>query len=208
VILLPTLLSTLLAYLLGGLPFGYWFVRLASGKDIRTMGSGNIGATNVHRTAGTKAGLMVLLLDILKGLLAVWLAGLITHGVTQGNTLALSLAACAVMVGHCYPVLLGFKGGKAVACFIGAFAFITPLPLLATAAVFLVVATLSRHISLGSIIGAMVFPLLVWLIQRPPLAVLLAAIFAAALIVYRHRGNIARLRSGEEPVFSFKGKAK
>jgi glycerol-3-phosphate acyltransferase PlsY len=196
-------LSTLLAYLLGGLPFGYWFVRLSSGQDIRTMGSGNIGATNVHRAAGKKAALIVLLLDILKGFLAVWIAALLTHG----NILALALAAAAVMVGHCYPVLLGFKGGKAVACFIGAFAFITPLPLLAATLVFLAVVALSKYISLGSILGALLFPLLVWLIQRPPLDILLAAIFAAALIIYRHRGNISRLRRGKEPSFSLKSKA-
>jgi glycerol-3-phosphate acyltransferase PlsY len=199
-----TLLSTLLAYLLGGLPFGYWLVRLSSGQDIRSMGSGNIGATNVYRTTGTRAGLVVLLLDILKGLLAVWLAALLT----RGSTLALSLAAVAVMVGHCYPVFLGFKGGKAVACFIGAFAFITPLPLLATAAVFVAVVAVRPYISLGSIIGALVFPLMVWFIQRPSIEILIAAIFAALLIVYRHRGNISRLRRGEEHVFSLKGKAK
>lgn len=167
------------------------------------MGSGNIGATNVHRTAGKKAGLIVLFLDILKGFLAVWMASLLTHG----NVLALALAAAAVMLGHCYPVLLGFKGGKAVACFIGAFAFITPLPLLATTLVFVAVVALSKYISLGSILGALVFPLLVWLIQRPPRDILLASIFAAALIVYRHQGNISRLRRRKEPTFSLKGKA-
>jgi glycerol-3-phosphate acyltransferase PlsY len=196
-------ISTLLAYFLGGLPFGYWFVRLSSGQDIRTMGSGNIGATNVHRTAGKKAGLIVLFLDILKGFLAVWIASLLTHG----NVLALALAAAAAMLGHCYPLLLRFKGGKAVACFIGAFAFITPLPLLATTLVFVAVVALSKYISLGSILGALVFPLLVWLLQRPPRDILLASIFAAALIIYRHQGNISRLRRGKEPTFSLKGKA-
>lgn len=167
------------------------------------MGSGNIGATNVHRTAGKKAGLIVLFLDILKGFLAVWIASLLTHG----NVLALALAAAAAMLGHCYPLLLRFKGGKAVACFIGAFAFITPLPLLATTLVFVAVVALSKYISLGSILGALVFPLLVWLLQRPPRDILLASIFAAALIIYRHQGNISRLRRGKEPTFSLKGKA-
>jgi glycerol-3-phosphate acyltransferase PlsY len=195
-------LSTLLAYLIGGLPFGYWFVRLTLGSDIRTMGSGNIGATNVQRTAGTKAGLVVLLLDILKGFLAVWLASLINHQ----NTLALALAACAVMVGHCYPVFLNFKGGKAVACFIGAFAVLTVMPLLAVVAVFLLTVTLSRFVSLGSIVGALVFPFLVWFIQHPPAPVFYAAIFAAVLVIYRHRANIARLLAGQESVFSLKSK--
>lgn len=195
-------LCTLLAYLIGGLPFGYWFVRLTSGSDIRTMGSGNIGATNVHRTTGAKAGLIVLALDILKGLLAVSLANMFTHG----NVIALSLAACSVMFGHCYPVLLGFKGGKAVACFIGAFAVITPLPVLAVVVVFVLTVSLSRFISLGSIMGAVTFPFLVWFIQHPPLPFLYAAIFAAVLVIFRHSTNIQRLLAGKENVFSLKGK--
>ncbi len=201
---LSIIISTLLAYLIGGLPFGYWFVRLTMGADIRTMGSGNIGATNVHRNAGVKAGLIVLALDILKGFLAVWLAGFITHQ----SVVALSLAACAVMVGHCYPVFLGFKGGKAVACFIGAFLVITPWPLLAVVVVFLLTVTLSRFISLGSIVGAAAFPFLVWFIRHPPAPFLYASVFAAVLVIYRHQANIGRLLAGKESVFSFKGKKK
>ncbi len=201
----PSLLisaSTLLAYLIGGLPFGYWFVRLTRGADIRTMGSGNIGATNVQRNAGTKAGLIVLLLDILKGFLAVWLAALMNHQ----DTVALSLAACAVMLGHCYPVFLGFKGGKAVACFIGAFALLTPLPLMAIVAVFLLTVTFSRFVSLGSVVGALVFPFLVWFLQHPPLPIFYASLFASVIVIYRHNANIGRLLSGSESTFSFKGK--
>lgn len=194
------ILSSVLAYLLGGLPFGYWFVRLTSGRDIRTMGSGNIGATNVQRSIGTKAGIVVLLLDILKGFLAVWLAALLTHG----DTTALALAAVAVMLGHCYPVFLGFKGGKAVACFVGAFLYLAPLALLITTAVFLAVVALSKYVSLGSILGALVFPVALWLVNRPPRSILYASIFAAALVIYRHKGNIARLRAGKESAFGRK----
>lgn len=194
--------STVLAYFIGGLPFGYWFVLLTAGKDIRTMGSGNIGATNVHRTLGGKAGAIVLLLDICKGLLAVWIAAMLT----KNDPLGLALGACAVMVGHCYPVLLHFKGGKAVACFVGAFAYIAPLALVVILVVFLVVVALSRHISLGSIVGALLFPIAVWLIYHPAPPILAASVFAALLIVYRHRGNITRLRQGNEHVFSLKGK--
>jgi glycerol-3-phosphate acyltransferase PlsY len=197
-----TIASTLLAYLIGGLPFGYWFVRLTMGADIRTMGSGNIGATNVQRNAGTKAGLVVLFLDILKGFLAVWLAGIMNHQ----DIAALALAACAVMVGHCYPVFLGFKGGKAVACFIGAFAVITPLPVLAVALAFLLTVLFSRFVSLGSVVGAVVFPFLVFFIQHPPAPFLYASIFAAVLVIYRHQGNIERLLQGSESAFSLKGK--
>ena len=195
-------ISTLAAYLIGGLPFGYWFVRFSLGQDIRTMGSGNIGATNVHRTAGNKAGLIVLFLDILKGFLALWLASLLTHG----SALGLALAAVAVMLGHCFPVFLGFKGGKAVACFIGAFLWLAPLALLATTGVFVAIVAFSKYISLGSILGALVFPLMFWLIYHGPLEILIASSFAALLIVYRHKANISRLLAGKENVFSFKGK--
>jgi acyl phosphate:glycerol-3-phosphate acyltransferase len=200
----PLTVATLiiLAYLIGGLPFGYWFVRLRIGKDIRTMGSGNIGATNVHRMAGTKAGLIVLVLDILKGWLAVYLASLLS----DKNPIALALAASAVVVGHCYPIFLNFKGGKAVACFIGAFGFLAPLALLATAVVFVAIVVLRKYISLGSIIGALIFPIFYWAIYHPAQALLLASVFAAALIIYRHRANIVRLRSGTENVFSLRRK--
>jgi len=194
---------TVVAYLIGGIPFGFWFVRLRLGKDIRTMGSGNIGATNVHRTAGGKAGLTVLLLDILKGFLAVLIASLLSHG----DPLALALAAAAVVVGHCYPVLLRFQGGKAVACFIGAFGFIAPWALAATAAIFFIVFALTRYVSLGSILGAALFPLVFWWLNRPARSLLLAAIFAALLIIYRHRANIERLRTGTENRFSLRKKA-
>ncbi|HEX7361770.1 MAG TPA: glycerol-3-phosphate 1-O-acyltransferase PlsY [Bryobacteraceae bacterium] len=193
--------ATIVAYLIGGLPFGYWFVRLAYGKDIRRMGSGNIGATNVHRSAGGKAGLIVLLLDICKGLLAVWLADLTTHG----DPLGLALAAAAVMLGHCYPIFLNFRGGKAVACFIGAFVYIAPLALLASIVVFILVLAVRRYVSLASIVAVLVFPIAVWFLEQPAASIFAASIFAALLVVYRHRANIARLRSGAEHVFSLKG---
>lgn len=193
--------SAVLAYFIGGLPFGYWFVRVSSGQDIRTMGSGNIGATNVQRTSGLKAGVIVLLLDIFKGFLAVWAAAVLTHG----NSVALAFAAAGVMMGHCYPIFLGFKGGKAVACFVGAFLYIAPLALAFTAVIFVAVAAWSRHISLASILGAAVFPLIIWLTSHPGRAILISSIFAAALIIYRHKANISRLKSGTEHVFSLKG---
>lgn len=199
---LNLVLAVVIAYLLGGVPFGYLFVRFALKKDIRTMGSGNIGATNVHRTAGGRAGVIVLLLDILKGFLAVWIASLLTHGAPLG----LAAAAMAVMIGHSFPVFLGFKGGKAVACFIGAFLFIAPLALLAVTVLFVLTVAVSKYISLGSILGALVFPIFVWLIMHPPAPILVAAIFAALLIVYRHKANIQRIVAGNENVFSFKGR--
>lgn len=198
---MPIIVTTLLAYLLGGLPFGYWFVRLSTGKDIRTMGSGNIGATNVHRTSGGKAGIIVLLLDILKGYLAVLIAAV----VNGNNPNALALAVIAVVLGHCYPVFLGFKGGKAVACFVGAFLYVAPLALAMTTIVFFAVFALTRYVSLASILGALVFPLILWRLNNYALPILLAGIATALLIVSRHRANIDRLLKGKEHAFNMKG---
>lgn len=194
------ILSAVIAYLIGGLPFGYWFVRLSCGKDIRTLGSGNIGATNVHRSAGGKAGLLVLILDVFKGLLAVWL----TEVISRDDLRAMAISAVCVMLGHCYPVFLRFRGGKAVACFIGAFGYLAPLALAITAVVFFATFALTRYVSLSSIVGAIVFPVAAWL-TRSPQVVTIAATLAAVVIVYRHHANIARLRAGTEPRFALKG---
>jgi glycerol-3-phosphate acyltransferase PlsY len=166
------------------------------------MGSGNIGATNVHRTAGRRAGIVVLLLDILKGLLAVWAADALTHH----DAAAVALAAAAVILGHCYPALLKFRGGKGVACFVGAFGYIAPLVLLIVIVAFVIVVVMSRYISLGSLMSAFLFPFIYWWLIDPPLPLLISAFFSAVLIIYRHRGNIERLRSGTEHAFSLKGK--
>ena len=165
------------------------------------MGSGNPGATNVHRTVGRKAGLTVLLLDIMKGFSGIW----ITAAVTHNNPLALALAAGAVMTGHCYSVFLHFKGGKAVACFIGAFLYLAPIALAVSLLVFIAVVALSKYISLGSMVAAFVFPLAVWRIEHPVQPILVASIFAAVLIIYRHKTNILRLVNGQESAFSLKG---
>jgi acyl phosphate:glycerol-3-phosphate acyltransferase len=196
---LPAILGLAIAYLLGDIPFGYLLVKLTTGRDVRASGSGNIGATNVLRTTGRAAGVATLLLDIGKGYLAVWIEGRLT-----GADLSwMSAAALAVMIGHSYPALLRFRGGKAVAAFVGAYLCLTPLPLIASLVVFLVITAWTRHISLGSIVAAATFPLAVWLILHPPFTVTVAAILSGALIIYRHRENIARLRDGTESVFSF-----
>jgi glycerol-3-phosphate acyltransferase PlsY len=195
------LLALLAAYLIGGIPFGYLLVRWKTGQDVRALGSGNIGATNVQRVAGSAIGVVTLLLDIFKGWVAVCLAAWLT----DNEPLWMSLAAVAVVFGHAFPVFLKFQGGKAVASFVGAFLFLSPVPLLATMIVFVVTVAVSRHISLGSIIGAFTFPLAVYLIQHPPMPVLLAAIIGAALIIWRHKSNIERLRTGQENVFRLRG---
>lgn len=196
------LLALLAAYLIGGIPFGYLLVKWKTGSDVRQAGSGNIGATNVLRTTGRAAGVVTLLLDIAKGFFAVWLASRLTGG----SSLWTSAAALAVMAGHAYPVFLKFRGGKAVASFIGAFLYLTPAPLLAVMVVFVACVASTRYISLGSILAAGCFPLGVWLILHPAKPVLAASLIAAAFIIYRHRANLGRIREGNEHVFSFGGK--
>jgi glycerol-3-phosphate acyltransferase PlsY len=193
------LLVLAIAYLLGAIPFGYLLVKWKTGGDVRSKGSGNIGATNVMRTTGRAAGVITLLLDIAKGYLAVWIAG----RVTGGDSLVMSAAALTVMAGHAYPVFLHFQGGKAVASFVGAFLCLTPWALAVEVIMFVVVVAWTRHISMGSIAGAVTFPLAVWLVEKAPLPALAASIIAAAFIVYRHKGNIERLRAGTENVFKF-----
>ena len=193
-----TLLAAAIAYLLGAIPFGYLLVKWTTGADVRTGGSGNIGATNVLRTTGRAAGVGTLLLDIGKGYLAVWIAGRLSdHGVTP-----MCVAALAVMAGHAYPVFLHFKGGKAMASFVGAFLCLTPLALGAVLVVFVIVVAWTRFISMGSVVGAATFPLAVWLMQKD-LTMLAAGLIGGAFIVYKHSSNIQRLHAGTESVFSF-----
>jgi len=190
------------AYFCGAIPFGYLLVKLKTGRDVRSMGSGNIGATNVLRTTGRLAGLLTLLLDIAKGYLAVWLAGRLTGG----SVPAMSGAALAVMLGHAFPVFLRFRGGKAVASFLGAFLCLAPLAILGAVATFAVVVWRTRYISMGSMISAGAFPLAVWLLEHPPWVVIVTAAVGGAFIIWRHKENIRRLRAGTENVFSLRGR--
>lgn len=194
------LLSVAIAYLLGGVPFGLIIVRLMTGTDVRASGSGNIGATNVLRTTGRSAGVLTLLLDAGKGLLAVWLAETLTHH----STLWMSFSALAVLLGHSFSPYLRFTGGKAVASFVGAFAYLTPVPLLAVIVLFVFLVAWTRYLSLGSIIAAALLPVACWMILHPEWPVIVASLGAAILVVERHRGNIERIRAGEERVFRFR----
>jgi glycerol-3-phosphate acyltransferase PlsY len=191
-------LALALAYLFGSIPFGYLLVRMKTGGDVRAVGSGNIGATNVFRTTGRGIGLLTLLLDALKAFAAVWIAGWLTHG----SELWTSAAGLVVLFGHAFPVFLGFKGGKAVASFTGAFLYLAPTAVLAVFVVFVLAVWKTRYISMGSVLGALLFPLAVWMIVRPHWPLELASIMAAALILWRHRGNIERLHAGTESPFS------
>jgi acyl phosphate:glycerol-3-phosphate acyltransferase len=193
-------LAVVLAYLIGGIPFGLIIVRLMKGSDVREEGSGNIGATNVLRTTGPLAGVLTLLLDAAKAFFAVWLA----DRLSGASEFWMSFAALAALLGHAFPVWLGFKGGKAVAPFVGAFAYLTPLPLFAVALLFVFLVAWTRYLSLGSVIAAGLFPVACWMILHPGWPILVSALGAAILIIDRHRGNIARIRAGDERIFQFR----
>jgi len=195
------------AYLLGSIPFGIILARVFAGEDVRAAGSGNIGATNVTRVAGPLAGVLTLVFDALKGGIAVWLAGRLTeHSATW-----MMLAGIAALLGHCYPVWLRFNGGKGVATALGVFTVLCWPAALGSLLFFLVVVAIWRFVSLGSIAGAAAMPLLVYLFwaphHAPPLVVSLGTLFASALVVFKHDGNLQRLVEGTEKRFGF-GKAK
>ncbi len=197
--MLMGLAAMVIAYLTGGVPFGLLIVRLMTGADVRAAGSGNIGATNVLRTTGRMAGVLTLLLDVGKGFLCVWLASVMTGA----NEAWMSAAAFAVMAGHAFPVWLRFKGGKAVATCAGAFLYLTPLPLLAVILLFVLLVAATRYLSLGSIVAAGLLPIACLIILHPEWPVLASALAAAVLVIWRHKDNIARIRTGTENVFRF-----
>ena len=182
----------IVAYLIGSIPFGYLIVRGKSGADIRQSGSGGTGATNVSRRAGKAAGVLTLVLDALKGSAAVLIAKTVS-----GDDWIVAAAAIAVLVGHIFPVWLGFRGGKGVATGAGVFVVIAPVALLCAGVIFLAIVFATRYVSLGSMCAAVVIPLFVWLLSgsRP---LLVAALVGALLIVFAHRGNIGRLAHGTE----------
>jgi acyl phosphate:glycerol-3-phosphate acyltransferase len=181
----------LLGYLAGSVPFAFLLARRA-GIDVRFAGSGNVGAANVLRTAGTRRAILVMALDVAKGSLAVVLAT-VTHA---GVTLT-ALAAAAAVVGHIYPVWLRFHGGKGVAVAAGVFVVLTPIATGVAAMLFLVIVSATRYVSLGSIAASLALPPAAWATGEP-IAVVIAAAASAALILFRHRGNIRRLREGTE----------
>jgi glycerol-3-phosphate acyltransferase PlsY len=183
--LLPAIL---IGYLVGSLPIGYLVAQAAGGIDLRRVGSGNVGAANVYRTGGRRMGIAVMLADAAKGAAAVLLAGSGTAAVAAG---------VAAVVGHVYPVWLGFKGGKGVATASGVFGVLAPWPTLIAAIAFGLTVARTRFVSLGSIVAAALLPILEW--SMPGLrSVDIGATLVAALILFRHRGNVARLWSRTE----------
>jgi glycerol-3-phosphate acyltransferase PlsY len=194
------------AYLLGSIPFGYLLVRAKLGADVRETGSGGTGATNVSRRAGKLAGILTLLFDALKGALAVILARMF---LTEDFGINWWVAAVVVLAiaGHCFPVWLGFRGGKGVATGVGAFLALSPVAVACAGVVFILIVWTTRYVSLGSIMAAAVLPLSIWILSsyvKPVASVaplLTAALAGATLIIFMHRANIGRLLSGTESKF-------
>jgi glycerol-3-phosphate acyltransferase PlsY len=199
---LPTLA---IAYLLGSIPFGYLLVRIFRKEDIRTTGSGNIGATNVARSGGKGLGILTLLLDLLKAVAAVVIAAHFAPG-SPGFPSDLAVAAgIAAVLGHVFPIWLGFKGGKGVASALGVFIAIAPLAAICALGVFIVVFAITRYVSLASIVAAAMMPLfcMLWMPDRSPIFVG-GIIFVSLLVIAKHHANIARLMQGKESRFGSK----
>ncbi len=198
--MMAPIILTILSYLLGSISAGF-LVGSSSGVDVRSAGSGNIGATNVARTLGWKKGLVTLLADVAKGFLPVLAAHLLDLGAA-----AAASAGLAAFAGHLYPVFLGFKGGKGVATAAGVYLAAMPLGILALLGVFLAVVLGSRRVSLASMAAAMAGPVVAWALSYPDETVWMA-LFIAVLVVVRHRENIRRLLAGEEPRFELRGRS-
>jgi acyl phosphate:glycerol-3-phosphate acyltransferase len=191
------LITAALSYLLGSIPFGYILVRLFHGEDVRTSGSGNIGATNVARKSPA-LGVATLLLDAAKGFAAVVLTRFLFAGPQQ--EILMTLAAFCAVVGHLFPVWLKFRGGKGVATSLGSFVLVAPKSIVCAAGIFLILVAALRYVSLGSVAAAATLPLLTWALREyvePTQLLLIAA--ASLLVVWKHHDNIGRLAAGTEP---------
>jgi len=209
--LLAASLIAALAFLFGSIPTGYLLVRLFRKQDIRSMGSGNIGATNVLRAGGKGLGAATFLLDVLKGSSAVWLgawlAGILLPAMPYRD--AQALAALAAVLGHMFTPWLAFKGGKGVATGFGVFLVAAPWAALAAITVFALILAVTRYVSLASIIGSASFPVFAWLFTRGERPAFFIAVQCAValLIIIKHHQNVRRLAAGTESRFGA-GKSK
>lgn len=196
--MIPWLISIPLAYLLGSIPFGYVLVKIFRKQDIRSTGSGNIGATNVARSGAKGLAIATLLLDLGKAYAAVKLA----QHIAPGNYDLAVAAAVAAILGHCFPAWLGFHGGKGVASALGIFLALTPASALAILIVFIVIFAITRYVSLASIIAAAALPIFSFHFVpiRTPI-VIAGFLFIPLLIIVKHHQNIRRLLSGTENRF-------
>lgn len=183
--------AVVLGYLIGSVPFAFLLAR-RRGIHLHREGSGNVGAANVLRTAGTASAVAAMCLDIGKGALAVFVARALTTGAA-----APVAAGVAAIVGHIYPPWLGFRGGKGVATAAGAFALLAPMAVASATAVFVIVVWVTRYVSAGSLVAAATL-LIAAAIEGVPVPVIVGAAMAAFLVAYRHRSNIARLIAGTE----------
>jgi glycerol-3-phosphate acyltransferase PlsY len=192
-----TFIIVVAGYLLGSIPFGLLLVHFIHGEDVRASGSGNIGATNVARRSPV-LGLATLILDASKGLAAVLFARTLFAG--QHQRLAMTIAALCAVLGHLFPVWLRFRGGKGVATSLGSFALIVPKSILCLIGVFLLVLAATRYVSLASVSAAAAFPLSAWALREydDPRQLLLFGT-VSVLVIWKHRGNLARVIAGTEP---------
>lgn len=186
-------LLVVVGYLLGSLSFALLLVRWKTGRDIRTEGSGNAGATNVLRSHGRALGIMVAVLDVAKGAVAVLLVRLITADPRYA-----AAAGVAAILGHVFPIYSGFRGGKGVATAIGAFLALAPWAALVSVGIFVLVVALTRYVSLGSVLAMVLLPPVAGLFFHAPEPVLVAAAATAVLVVFKHVENLKRLARGEE----------
>ncbi len=187
------------SYLIGAIPFSFLIVKWRLGEDVRSLGSGNAGATNVLRTSGVLPGLATLILDVVKGAFPV--AGAELVGASPETVAACGMAAVA---GHVFPVYLLFRGGKGVATAAGVFGVLSPFPTLVALGVFVVVAIPTRYVALASVCSAVSYPLALWAAARAGWIevgpwTLGVALGIVALVVFKHRENLRRLRAGTEP---------
>ncbi len=205
------LIQVVVAYLLGSIPSAVWIGKAIYGIDVRQHGSGNAGATNVIRVLGYKAGVPVLLFDVFKGWLAVFLTSLFPdQGLTPDQLVYIEIgAAVAAALGHVFPVFAGFRGGKGVGTMAGVGIALFPFALLIVLGIFISVLAITRYVSLSSCIAASAFPFIVVFItgeHHPGLIVL--SVFVAVFVLFTHRANIVRLVKGTENKFNFKGGGK
>lgn len=194
----------MIAYVLGSIPFGLLIVKARGGPDVRKTGSGNIGTANVLRNAGALAGILTLTMDVAKGYFAVWLAARLT----AGNLRWMTLAALLAVVGHIFPVWLGFRGGKGVATSLGVFLPICREAVLLAAALWVIMVLFWRYSSLGSIVAAAAFPIFLYFLyapgHAPPMYLTLGTVLISLLILAKHRPNLERLVAGKEDHVRFR----
>lgn len=190
------LIIIIIAYLLGNISTSYIVAKRLSGVDIRTQGSGNAGSTNVLRTHGKKAGAMTFIGDLLKGIVAIFIAKIIAYFVGVDEVTAGYIAVFAVVCGHNWPAFLGFRGGKGVATSLGAMIAVNPIIALSCFGVFLVVVAITKYVSLGSVVGIGMSPIIMAFTKNQK--GLLVTLFLTASVVYTHRENIKRLIKGTE----------